>query len=175
MVCLSVGLSHEKKFPFGRYKGKPIEAAAEDKEYLTWLLSQSWFPEKYPDLHTIIINNFQEPVDTPEHNRLQGLFLDKNFTHNFLYEYFSASSRIRGLKYERELKHKIKEVRVNLVHFEVGGNDVIVSHSISCDPESFDALEVLRTLFIANKLAYHLYENMRHQIYLFITNDSQLT
>lgn len=65
--------------PFGKYKGQPIEALAADQGYLDWLREQPWFQTRYPNLHTIIINNFREPDETPEHNRLQAAFLDEGF------------------------------------------------------------------------------------------------
>ena len=65
--------------PFGKYKGKPIEAMAEDRQYLDWVTAQPWFRERYANIYTLIINNFQEPADTPEHNALQARFLDASF------------------------------------------------------------------------------------------------
>jgi hypothetical protein len=62
--------------PLGKYKGQPLAALAGDPEYLRWLLAQSWFPERYPKHYTLIVNNFVEAIDTPEHNRLQARFLD---------------------------------------------------------------------------------------------------
>jgi len=62
--------------PFGKYKGQPIEVLAADREYLEWLQAQPWFPERFPQIHTLIVNNFGEPENTPEHNRLQVEFLD---------------------------------------------------------------------------------------------------
>jgi len=65
--------------PFGKYKGKEIEQVAEDKHYLEWLCAQAWFRERHGDLYQVIINNFAEPEDTPEHNKLQACFLDKDY------------------------------------------------------------------------------------------------
>jgi len=65
--------------PFGKYKGQPVEQLAADPEYCEWLMGQSWFVEKYQAIHTVIINNFGEPSETPEHNRLQLRFLDETF------------------------------------------------------------------------------------------------
>lgn len=65
--------------PFGKYKGQPMEQLAADPEYCEWLSGQSWFIEKYAHIHTLIINNFGDPSETPEHNRLQLRFLDETF------------------------------------------------------------------------------------------------
>lgn len=64
---------------FGRYKVKPFEILATDKEYTDWLLSQSWFKDRYINLYNVVINNFREPVDTPEHNKIQIKFLKKEY------------------------------------------------------------------------------------------------
>lgn len=62
--------------PFGKYKNQPLAALAQDKSYCEWLAGQGWVAEKFPEIHTIIINNFAEPSDTPEHNALQLRFLE---------------------------------------------------------------------------------------------------
>lgn len=73
--------------PFGKYKGQPIEAIREDKRYINWLLAQSWFKDMYENLFTIIINNFQEPTDTPEHNAIQIRFLHDAYALDCLSKY----------------------------------------------------------------------------------------
>jgi hypothetical protein len=62
--------------PFGKYKGQPVEAMAADQQYIEWLMGQSWFRDKYQNIYTLIVNNFAEPSETPEHNALQAMFLD---------------------------------------------------------------------------------------------------
>lgn len=70
--------------PFGKYKGQPVEAMAADKQYLDWLTAQPWFREKFQNIYTLVVNNLQEPTETPEHNKLQALFLDDAFRRRFL-------------------------------------------------------------------------------------------
>lgn len=70
--------------PFGKYKDQPIEVLAADRPYLDWMLAQSWFKDRYPELFTIVINNFQEPADTPEHNAMHMKFLDDNYVFDLL-------------------------------------------------------------------------------------------
>jgi hypothetical protein len=65
--------------PFGKYKGQPVEVIAEDRQYCDWLLAQAWFIQRYPQLHTLVINNFGEPSETPEHNALQIRCLEDRF------------------------------------------------------------------------------------------------
>lgn len=59
----------------GKYKDKPIEILAGDPDYTEWLINQPWFREKYARQYNIIINNFCEPNETPQHNQLQAKFL----------------------------------------------------------------------------------------------------
>ena len=65
-------MSGHQLVPFGKYRGEPIEKLELDREYCQWLLAQTWLEAKYPEVHTLIINNFGEPEDTPEHNRMQA-------------------------------------------------------------------------------------------------------
>jgi hypothetical protein len=65
--------------PFGKYKGQPIESMRADAAYCDWLMAQNWFRERYTPIYQIIVNNFGEPSETPEHNRLQARFLDDGF------------------------------------------------------------------------------------------------
>jgi hypothetical protein len=65
--------------PFGKYKGQPLEVMAQDQQYMEWIQQQGWLAEKYPQINTLIINNFKEPSETPDHNKIQGMFLDMDF------------------------------------------------------------------------------------------------
>src|SRR6185437_8793028 len=64
---------------FGKYRGKPVEVLRDDPSYVNWLTNQAWFRERHPTLFQVIVNNFGEPSETPEHNRLQTRFLDRDF------------------------------------------------------------------------------------------------
>ena len=71
--------------PFGKYKGQPVEVMQMDTAYCDWLSKQSWFREQYSNVYNqVIINNFTEPTETPEHNRLQMRFLDEAFISRFV-------------------------------------------------------------------------------------------
>jgi uncharacterized protein (DUF3820 family) len=63
--------------PFGKHKGKSVEALLNDREYVDWLLSQGWFQQQYGNIYQLVINNGQEPAETPEHNAMQIKFLDE--------------------------------------------------------------------------------------------------
>ena len=68
---------------FGKYKGQPITTLLNDPEYLQWCLQQKWFNPESKN-HSIIYNicvnqqitHGNQGSKTPEHNKLQNLFLD---------------------------------------------------------------------------------------------------
>jgi hypothetical protein len=70
--------------PFGKYKGQPVDVLMNDRPYLEWLQGQDWFRARYQNINTLIINNFREPSETPEHNKMQALFLDGKFLYQFV-------------------------------------------------------------------------------------------
>lgn len=70
---------NEKLLTFGKYKNQPVEILQSDPNYKNWLTGQDWFKSQHRNLYTLIINNFGEPLDTPEHNKLQGFFLERDF------------------------------------------------------------------------------------------------
>lgn len=67
--------------PFGKHKDKPITELICDAEYLKWLSLQPWFKEKYPTIYNITINHTinNNQTKTPEHNKIQNMFLEENF------------------------------------------------------------------------------------------------
>jgi hypothetical protein len=69
--------------PFGKYKGQPVEVLDSDPQYRNWLSEQAWVRERFPNLHTVIINHHGEPTETPEHNALQARFLSRTFVRCF--------------------------------------------------------------------------------------------
>lgn len=44
-------MSSPEVFPFGKYKGQPVEVVAADTSYVEWLTGQQWFKAKYRDLY----------------------------------------------------------------------------------------------------------------------------
>jgi uncharacterized protein (DUF3820 family) len=72
--------------PFGKYKGKPVTEIISDTEYLKWLSLQPWFKEKHPTIYNITINQTISNNDskTPEHNKIQNMFLEENFCNKVL-------------------------------------------------------------------------------------------
>jgi hypothetical protein len=142
--------------PFGKYKGQPIEVLANDRQYCEWLMGQGDFLNRYSGIKTLIINNFKEPEDTPEHNKLQALFLDNSFclavfkSIGFSIEKISSSVHERDMHHQKIFKKyndviqkdlrkalmlcdELKAFNFNItqVKFEVDGADVFVRGSIS--------------------------------------------
>jgi hypothetical protein len=76
--------SELERISFGKYRGQPVEVLQQDPSYCDWLVAQPWFREKCSRLNALVINNFTEPSETPEHNRLQVRFLDELFRQRFL-------------------------------------------------------------------------------------------
>lgn len=79
---------------FGKYKDQPVEVMIADKSYTDYMLQQSWFKQRYTELHNAIISVGQVASETPEHNKIQIKFLDDGFCERFLIQ---CSSRKAGL------------------------------------------------------------------------------
>jgi uncharacterized protein (DUF3820 family) len=76
---------------FGKYKGKPVLNALADKNYISWLKQQPWFTEeKHGSFFQVVYNvsytiaASTEDARTPEHNRMQNLFLRTDVTQSLL-------------------------------------------------------------------------------------------
>ena len=101
---------------FGRrYLGQPIEVLRRDPGYAKFLISRSWFREKYPEIVEFIVSIFGKPQETPDHNSLQVRFVDHDFCEAFLHADKHLEARLDG-----------KIVR----HFEVDGWDVVVARMV---------------------------------------------
>ena len=102
--------------PFGKYKGQPVSVMQNDTQYCDWLATQDWFRERYANVYNqVIINNFTEPTETPEHNRLQMKFLDDDFLRMFCDKVFDFSLQDKFNKNISMIKKKHKAVKK---HFE---------------------------------------------------------
>jgi len=75
---------------FGKYKGKPVTEMMADTKYVEWCKQQEFF-KKHTTIYNIVVNQTigsQQPSKTPEHNRIQNLFLNKeNITAFIIYLY----------------------------------------------------------------------------------------
>lgn len=98
--------------PFGKYKGQPVSVMQNDTQYCDWLATQDWFRERYANVYNqVIINNFTEPTETPEHNRLQMLFLDDDFLKSFCDKIFDFSLQEKFNKTVSAIKKKYEDVK----------------------------------------------------------------
>jgi uncharacterized protein (DUF3820 family) len=64
--------------PFGKYKDKSVLDLLADEQYVEWLKQQSWFSTK-KQIYNIVVHQTIHTTNnskTPQHNKLQNLFLD---------------------------------------------------------------------------------------------------
>jgi hypothetical protein len=75
--------------PFGKYKDQPVELMLADQNYLEWITGQpgimTMLQGKYPALFNIITIGAPQTSDTPEHNKLQAMFLERTFQESFIH------------------------------------------------------------------------------------------
>ena len=107
--------------PFGKYKDKPVEVLQKDPQYVEWMLSQAGLKNRYPQFMQVVINNFREPDETPEHNKLQIKFQDPEYRLKFAYAcvgeklfYGKCSDVEKQLQSER--RTYVKNALVNFFH-----------------------------------------------------------
>ena len=64
---------------FGKYKGKLVTEMLADTKYVEWCKQQEFF-KNHTTIYNICVNQTigSQPSKTPEHNRMQNLFLDKS-------------------------------------------------------------------------------------------------
>jgi hypothetical protein len=79
---------------FGKYKDQSVLELLKDENYTNWLKQQSWFG-KHKQIYNIVIHQTNQTSNnskTPEHNKLQNLFLDKNNQLKLVNTIFSFNS-----------------------------------------------------------------------------------
>jgi hypothetical protein len=69
--------------PFGKYRGRPVEDLAADPDYSKWLMTQSWFKDRFAMIYSLLAAA-HAPQETPEHNQMQARFLDDTYCWSFL-------------------------------------------------------------------------------------------
>lgn len=93
--------------PFGKYKGQSITKLLCDTKYLEWCKKQEWF-KKFPVFYNICVHQTiinQNPNNkTPEHNKMQNLFLKKTNQYKLLD--YVLKLKILLQKIQNGLKHK---------------------------------------------------------------------
>jgi len=80
--------------PFGKYKGQEITNLLNDTKYLEWCKQQEWF-QKFPIIYNICVNQTinNQNSKTPEHNKLQNLFLKNENVERLLKKVFKKTSK----------------------------------------------------------------------------------
>ena len=86
---------------FGKYKGQPVTEFIKDIKYVEWCKQQTWF-KNHSTVYNIVVNqsitHSNTSSKTPEHNRLQNLFLDKTIQKNLLSKVFDLNSENKKLE-----------------------------------------------------------------------------
>lgn len=98
----------EPIIPFGKYKGQPITTLLADTKYLEWCKQQEWF-KKFPIVYNICVNqtivNQNENSKTPEHNKIQNLFLEEE-NQNRLIDLLFKATKNKFNKINEGFNHK---------------------------------------------------------------------
>ncbi len=139
--------------PFGKYKGKPIEILLSDKEYTSWLLQQSWFRDKHLNIYSIVVNNFQEPTETPEHNSMQGYFLDDLFCLEFYKKVFPTE-----ITEEAEICYKTKIDYFDVIVTLEGNTKERIVWNKKFEEKGIDVSYTIVTKFLRIKSAVDKYD-----------------
>lgn len=99
----------EPTVPFGKYKGQPITTLLKDTNYLEWCKQQEWF-KKFPIVYNICVNqtivNQTENSKTPEHNKIQNLFLEEENVKKLLVKVFKL--KLNHLYIDCDPKYSVK-------------------------------------------------------------------
>ena len=111
--------------PFGKYKGQCITKLLADKKTLEWYKSQPGCLERYPLLYNIVVNqqitSSNQNSKTPEHNKLQNLFLNpdnqnKLFKNTFKKELDDFENKLNNLINDEDfIKHFGKYTKEKLI------------------------------------------------------------
>lgn len=98
----------EPIIPFGKYKGQPITTLLADTKYLEWCKQQD-FLKNYPIVYNICVNqtivNQNENSKTPEHNKIQNLFLEEE-NQNRLIDLLFKETKKKFNKINEGFNHK---------------------------------------------------------------------
>lgn len=109
---------------FGKYKGKPVTEMLADTKYVEWCKQQEFF-KKHTTIYNICVNQTigaQQTSKTPEHNRIQNLFLDDRRVATFM-----ASLKTSDEDHKKYLVEQISKKKV-WIEFEGKFNwDVIIN------------------------------------------------
>ena len=122
---------------FGKYKGQPVEVLANDKKYTDWLMAQEWFRTGHVQLYNVIVNNFCEPSDTPEHNRMQADFMKTEVKEKVIRQLFKEPEELmKGYKKRSEdCDKKISDIELQLAELQKEKEDYEIKEKEFADLE----------------------------------------
>jgi hypothetical protein len=114
--------------PIGKYKGKPVTEALQDENYRKWFIGQPWAKEKYSVIYNIFVNSNLNTLGSPspEHNKLQNLFLENDYVINFLRKFYDKETykiNFSKVTFEAEFNWDVRISGVTVTR----ENDVTVS------------------------------------------------
>jgi hypothetical protein len=94
-------------FPFGKHEGKTVAEVYLDENYRNWCMNQDWFKGKYPMIYNIFVNSNLNTSGSPspEHNKLQNLFLEDDYVINFIrkiYDKETCKVKFSNVNFEAE-------------------------------------------------------------------------
>jgi len=151
--------------PFGKYKGQPITDLLNDTKYVEWCKQQEWF-QKFPIVYNICVNQTittNNPTSkTPEHNKLQNMFLEnenigkivkfifkKGFRYNKNIDYQCARSEFEG---EYNWDVIISDLSYNKIQCKCNWDEMTEGDYCKCKYENDDDYEYeLPTIYIELK------------------------
>lgn len=117
----------------GKYKGKPVTELLVDNSYIDFLKNQNWFNPNnklWSPVYNIVVNQSittNKDNKTPEHNRLQNKFLEKNNQEKLLSIIFKNKHRTEKIKKLLKDDEFIRLFGINSFEgFKNDTNDIII-------------------------------------------------
>jgi len=126
---------------FGKkHIGRPITELLADTKYVEWRKLQPGFQQKPTQIHNMIVNQTLTPQTqnskTPEHNKLQNLFLDKNNQKQLLSKLFNLNSvtdRLNALNADEEFNKCFGKVHIPEINNKLDNSKVIFEDKFNWD------------------------------------------
>lgn len=135
--------------PFGKHKGKTVsELLATDPPYADWVMAQGWVAERFAELHAALSTRGAGNDDTPEHNALQGQFLDHGFR-------LALLQITDAQKLAKERTNTIKSA-VHSIETRIESREGSIRSYLSWNSAARDAatqIEELRSAIVADRAA----------------------
>jgi uncharacterized protein (DUF3820 family) len=170
--------------PFGKYKDKSVLELLADEKYVEWLKQTSWF-SNHKQIYNIVVHQTIHTTNnskTPEHNKLQNLFLDKNNQVKLLSKLFKVKiNEFNNLFLDEDIVRCFGEILIpkfinnvdnTSIKFEDKFNwDLVLYYR---DIQNFTITSNLETeLFDKNKYKeqYDIEENEKHENNLLLIDE----